>query len=165
MLKESLTKLLYKESIHKLSVKMICEDAQINRTTFYKYYGSQYDLLEDMETDLITQIDNYFDVDDDNDDLSRNFKKAAYLIYDNIDLCRLLLNNNIDPDFPKKLLMSPNIASTKLHNSYSRDKFEYVTEFIAGGAFALVKMWLNKENRESPEELADILNAMLVKLK
>ena len=44
LIKESLTRLLASESIHKISVRMLCEEAGINRSTFYKYYGSQYDV-------------------------------------------------------------------------------------------------------------------------
>jgi AcrR family transcriptional regulator len=49
LLKDSLIRLLQQGSIHRISVREICDRAGINRTTFYKYYGSQYDLLGDME--------------------------------------------------------------------------------------------------------------------
>ena len=49
MLRSSLIEILGEKSIHKVSIREICDRAQINRTTFYKYYGSQYDLLLDME--------------------------------------------------------------------------------------------------------------------
>ena len=56
LLRRSLTELLFEKNIHKISVREICERAQINRTTFYKYYGSQYDLLTDMENQVLEEI-------------------------------------------------------------------------------------------------------------
>ena len=38
MLKNSLLELLQTETIQKVSIKQICQNAQINRSTFYKYY-------------------------------------------------------------------------------------------------------------------------------
>ena len=52
LLRNALLELLKEKHISKVSVREICERAQINRTTFYKYYGSQYELLEDNAHDV-----------------------------------------------------------------------------------------------------------------
>ena len=53
LLKNALVHLLQKKPLNKISVLEICETAQINRTTFYKYYGSQTDLLNEIESDFL----------------------------------------------------------------------------------------------------------------
>ena len=53
LLKDSLCGLLEQKSIHEISVRTLCENADINRSTFYKYYGSLYDLLKEMEDDFL----------------------------------------------------------------------------------------------------------------
>jgi AcrR family transcriptional regulator len=68
MLQDSLIWLLPNKSIHKISVREICDNAEINRSTFYKYYGSQYDLLKDMENEVLLQIDGYLNVSKDQPD-------------------------------------------------------------------------------------------------
>lgn len=45
-LKESLIDLLEEKSIFKITIKEICEKADINRATFYAHYSDQYNLLE-----------------------------------------------------------------------------------------------------------------------
>ena len=57
LLKNALVHLLQKKPLNKISVLEICETAQINRTTFYKYYGSQTDLLNEIESDFLAQLD------------------------------------------------------------------------------------------------------------
>ena len=57
MLKNALMQLLEKKPIEKITIYELCDKAQINRTTFYKYYGSQYDLLSDIENDRFGRLE------------------------------------------------------------------------------------------------------------
>ncbi len=45
VLKESFIKLLEKKDISQITIKEICEDADINRATFYAHYNDQFDLM------------------------------------------------------------------------------------------------------------------------
>ena len=45
VLKESLIDLLSKKDISCITIKQICEEADINRATFYTHYSDQFDLL------------------------------------------------------------------------------------------------------------------------
>ena len=168
MIKDSFLRLLYQESIHKLSVKQICEEAEINRTTFYRYYGSQYDLFEEMERDLIAQINDYLATTDVAGDNEQLFTKTISLVNDNIDLCKLLVNNHIDPEFPEKLLLSLRVTQSKVYqqilNKYSKDDIEYIFHFLVGGGFSLIRAWINKESREPPEKIAALLTSSLERL-
>lgn len=166
LLKDSLIRLLYGTSIHKISVREICEGAQINRTTFYKYYGSQYDLLEDIENDVLTQISGCLNAENGGDN-NRWLIKILSFIHDNIDLCRILLNNNVDPAFPEKLIGLPSIRqliSQQLPDKYSEDELAYIFDFVINGGFSLIRKWINKENRETPEEIAALLNITIIKV-
>ncbi len=48
LLKAALIELLKEQDIYHISIRELCERADVNRTTFYKYYGSQFDLLSAM---------------------------------------------------------------------------------------------------------------------
>ena len=52
MLKDALIEMLKEKDIYHISIRELCERADVNRTTFYRYYSSQFDLLSDMERDL-----------------------------------------------------------------------------------------------------------------
>ena len=56
LIREGLMELLKTESIHKISVRALCEGAGINRSTFYRYYGSQYDVLAEMEEQVLGDV-------------------------------------------------------------------------------------------------------------
>jgi AcrR family transcriptional regulator len=51
VLKESLVEILEKKNIDKITIKEICEKADINRSTFYTHYYDQYDLLHQIENE------------------------------------------------------------------------------------------------------------------
>ncbi len=166
MLKESLTGLLHEKNIHKISVREICDNAQVNRTTFYKYYGSQYDLLEGMESELLSKIDEYLGRPSNETDMDRLKKVLTYAL-NNLDLCRLLFNNNIDPEFPGRLISLPRIQeklSQLLADGYDGEELQYISSFIVNGGYSIIKEWINKEKPEPPEIIASLLAGTIFKL-
>ncbi len=56
VLRETLLSLLQQYPLNKITVSRICEQADVNRSTFYLYYKDAYDLLDQIETELVEQI-------------------------------------------------------------------------------------------------------------
>lgn len=61
---EAFLRLLHKTSFNHITVSAICQEAQINRTTFYRYYDNQFQLLETIENDLIANMEEHGDICD-----------------------------------------------------------------------------------------------------
>lgn len=166
LLKDSLIRLLHEKSIHNISVREVCENAQINRTTFYKYYGSQYDLLEYIENELLTEIDGRLDPSD-SDDYDKRLQKVLAYVMENIELCRLLFNNNVDPKFPGKLISMPRIQemlSQQLTGKHSQDEIKYISCFIVNGGFGIMRQWINEANPESSQSIAALIDSIFARL-
>ena len=53
-LRDSLIELMQKKPISKITIKELCENADINRTTFYAHYTDQYDLLKHIEDETLS---------------------------------------------------------------------------------------------------------------
>lgn len=164
LLKNTLTEMLQTENIYKISIRELCERAGINRSTFYKYYGSQFDLLTEMEQDMLQDIEKSL--------LKNNTQSPEVLsntlkyIEDNIKLVRLLFNSNADPEFPKKLFSLPVIQETLkefLPSGISSHEYEYSSSFLIYGAYQIVRMWINKENRESADYLAELITRQIIR--
>ena len=47
-----------KKELEKITVKELCETAQINKSTFYTHYQDIYDLSEQLEDELVTSLMN-----------------------------------------------------------------------------------------------------------
>ena len=166
LLKDSLIRLLNEKSIHNISVREVCENAQINRTTFYKYYGSQYDLLECVENELLTEIDGRLDPSE-NDNFYIRLEKVLSYAMEKIELCRLLFNNNVDPEFPGKLFSLPRVQemlSQQLTDRYNEDEVKYISCFIVNGGFGIMRQWINAANPESPKGIASLIDSIFARL-
>lgn len=55
ILKNSLIELLKNASIYDISVTKLCNNAQLNRSTFYKYYTNIFDVMADIEYDIVNE--------------------------------------------------------------------------------------------------------------
>lgn len=165
ILKDSLCELLEKESIHKISIRTLCETADINRSTFYKYYGSQYDLLKEMEDDLLDEIEKNLSVTD----TTTKDRLTQILCYakSNMKSCKLLLNSNIDPDFPKRLLYLPSILQKMNEMISATDdsvEISYLYDCVLYGGYQMIKRWVNEDCQIPPEEMVSIIDNVFQKL-
>ena len=115
IIKDVFIEMLEKKSIQKIYVRELCVKADINRSTFYKYYESQYDLLAEIENDLLIEIEEKCK-DTDN---TKGLNNILQYISRNKKTYKVVFNANIDPMFPKKLLNLPiitEIMNNKLVN-------------------------------------------------
>ena len=157
LLKEALIKMLQTTSLDKISISALCENAGINRSTFYKYYGSQYDLFEEMENDMLERI-------------QEELSERASLKESLIQICRFLENNreftltltnyNTDRQFPQKLFQLQAIKEQMMLETGSNTDpafKSYTATFLSFGFFFLIFDWISKEKRETAEEIVEVI--------
>ena len=101
LLKAALIELLKEQDIYHISIRELCERADVNRTTFYKYYGSQFDLLTDMEKDMLDFIAKAIERHE--TEPEKIITAACRYLEENLEFARLIINNNVDPAFAHKL--------------------------------------------------------------
>lgn len=158
LLKDALIELLATKDIYHLSIRELCEKADVNRTTFYKHYTSQFDLLTDMENDLIVLV---------NEAIAKNanrreriIEEACRYLEENLQFARLLINNNVDPAFPQKLFSLTTIREAVVKNVKTDDDpalLPYGYVYQTYGAYQVISQWLNKDRREAPKDFARLL--------
>ena len=52
-IRQAFTKLLREKPIQRIAVKELCQEAGVNRSTFYAHYQDIYDLLTKIEEDML----------------------------------------------------------------------------------------------------------------
>ncbi len=162
MLKDALTEMLRSEDIYHVSIRELCQRADVNRTTFYKYYGNQFDLLADMENDLLVFLSDT--IREYVSDRVRIIETLCRYMEEHLEFGRLIVNNNVDPLFPQRLFSMEVLREAVLMNysSLQNEKLqEYLFNFITYGAYRIFCIWLNKDQRESPEEIALLLMRLI----
>ena len=156
MLKEALVQLLESKPIEKITVYEICQTAEINRTTFYKYYGSQYDLLEDIEADFLHELEVNLQ---DSDNIYTLLNILTY-INTHRDACRVLLESSTSAGFLEKVFSHTQLTRQLEHIAPKQSEVsrKYLREFVVYGSYSIVRRWLLSEQPEPPEEIARIIN-------
>ena len=60
VLQQALLKILQTKHIDKVSIKELCQEAKVNRGTFYLHYATPNDLLMEIERQFIDENMAYF---------------------------------------------------------------------------------------------------------
>ena len=153
IIKDTFIEMLEKKNIQKIYVRELCEKADINRSTFYKYYESQYDLLAEMENDLLMEIEEKcMDKDD-----VKGLNNILCFLNDNKKMYRVIFNANIDPNFSKKLLNLPIITEILNNKMMYKTETKYKKTYILEGGYNVILEWLNNNCKEDAKEITDVL--------
>lgn len=170
ILKESFIKLLTKKDISQITIKEICEDADINRTTFYAHYSDQYDLMQKIEDELLDNVSSYLSMDSqsgsDSDAIEMVERIFGY-IKENAQLCKLLLSERGDINLQKRIMMlvyDKNIDASLCKGTVSKEKAEYIYSYIITGCVGVVQKWLEEDMVQPARFMAELLVKLTLRL-
>ena len=145
--------LIQKKNIEDISVSMICELADLNRSTFYSNYIDIYDLAEKVMKNMEIEFGQF--------QLSNNAKQDSngYL-----NMFRYIKDNQIFfktyfklESYSKSLPTQYNIELAEKY--YDNKYIDYHIEFFRAGLNAIIKKWLDGGCKESPEEINEIITS------
>ncbi|GLB59909.1 TetR/AcrR family transcriptional regulator [Cytobacillus sp. NCCP-133] len=163
VLKEALIILLEEKQISSITIKEICEQADINRSTFYSHYSSQYDLLHSIEEEFIENMVatlSRYNFSKEDEALQMTERILEYIVENNV-ICQILLSENSDIHFQKKGMM---ITKEFIFKNWITDKhlepetLEYISMFVVSGSIYVIKHWLENRMDKTPKEMAEIIN-------
>ena len=163
VLKESFIKILEKKDISQISIKEICEVADINRATFYAHYSDQYDLLRKIEDELLDNINTHlaeFDQKNSNIDVILTAEKIFEYLKENAKQCKLLLSERGDFSFQKKIMIlvyEKIITEITDNNMITKEDAEYVYSFTITGCVGIVQKWLDEDMKKSAHYMAEMV--------
>lgn len=159
VIKDSFLSLLEVKDISSISVKELCEVADVNRGTFYRYYEDIYDLLKRIEEEFIDEIKNSNSIVHMSDHSIYTFTKEILDIFENNKkLVRILFNADSNIYFLDDVL---EIAYEKCIgnwedniNNENYTELENSVVFIFNGALGVINYWVKNDFNLSSETLA-----------
>lgn len=186
VIRQCLTELLKTKRIQDITVREISEKADINRGTFYLHYRDIFDLLEQIENELLEELEdvlNHFKASDILSNPALVFTRVFQLVKENSDMVGILIGQNGDINFVNQLkdivrekclkdwmeLFRPGTDSSQktAHTSQSAvmddSAFEAYYSFIVTGCIGLVQYWLDSGLKETPEQLAALVEQIISK--
>ena len=167
LLIHSLSTLMKQKNIKDITVKELCELADINRGTFYLHYKDVYDMLEQIENEIFEEFNAMLTAH------ARNTKDFPYPLFldifefvsDNAELFRVLIGPNGDISFIMKIHQLYNMYCIQTEISKLSPELsincKYYGNFILYGCVGLIEQWLSSDNPESPREMAKLVTKLV----
>ena len=163
-LKGALLRILKTKPIAKVTIKELCEEAHLNRGTFYLHYSEPNDVLKEIEENFIAEhLGHLSPYINGKHDLPI-FSKLFLSMIENRELCLVLMGPNGAPQFTErtKHTMWPTLLKDWKRDfpQYSLEDLEFAYEFIFPGATNLVLQWLRNPKGLTTEEIARRLDRL-----
>lgn len=161
--------LLKEKKIQEITVREITEMADLNRGTFYLHYKDVFDLLEKVELELLDELDGTlqkYQASDLHQKLSLIFTDLFVCVQENAEMVQILLGENGDLNFVNQVKERVREKCLKdwfeLFNSQDSQLFDAFNAFVVSGCLGLVTYWLQNGMKESPKELAQIAEQIMM---
>lgn len=148
--------------MEKISVKAICLEAHVNRSTFYAHYENPYDLLEKIEEEVILAINQRLE-----GQFGSIIERASHTpiatiidyISANKPLFLALLRPNTETSFQRKIIGIVKQQNLEIlaHYYYTDAPKDYIFEFMAAGAVSLLKQWLYDPTDYTTQSLSQLI--------
>jgi AcrR family transcriptional regulator len=169
MIKKVFLEQLEIKDIRYITIREICENANINRSTFYEHYQDIYDLLDKIEDKLSKELIKKFE---DNYTTHMDTKLRDYIntflkfVIENKVFYKNFINSQ--QSFPikrgfDKLLDRFVIPYYQNQGILSEDEIIYRFVFMQAGFTMVLKRWLNNDCKESNEKMANIILSCIIK--
>jgi len=168
VLRQSLLELMKTKPIEKITVKEICEHADINRGTFYTHYSEPRALLEQIQNELYNEIkatlDKYLTDADPASGSIEMVQELIKCIEQNSDICKILLGEHGDSEFLERIIDYAYEKSWEIWNLSMKLKnerlAEYYYSFVSSGSIGAIKLWIQSGMTEPPELLATLIDKL-----
>ena len=146
--------------LRKVTVREICEAAERNRATFYRYYDNPFDLMDKIEREYLTELTSLIgEVEPGR--MRESLQAMLGFLKENRGDCLVLFLENGDPDFALRAIgecfqkMLPNLDG--IIPGKDQAEREWLFHYMAQGCAAALGSWMRGGMSESVERLADFL--------
>lgn len=151
-----------RKSLEKLTVKELCEMAQINKSTFYVYYKDVYDLSDKIESEIVSSVIKNLGNADDIFDNPKEFTRNLFIAYaSQSSLITTVFSGTRSERLPDRIeaALKDMIFTDHPEFKFSKEKSLFITFSVYGGYYTY-----SKNQNYSLDEVVDSISDMTGKL-
>ena len=155
--------LLTEKNMDDITVTDIASRAMINRKTFYNNYRGVYELVDELENEVIRTFDTAMQEIDFVENPYAVFMKLTEIINSDMDFYGALLRSSRNAGLIHKIRMT--LQSKAQERFESRfdvppERLSVMLDYAVSGMVAVYQSWFNSERRQSIEEISGIVGKM-----
>lgn len=151
--------IMSEKPISRITVSEVCEQARINRKTFYRHYHTVGEVLEELENEFLGEFSEHLQSGS-----LLNIGAVVRGVSETVKLhrdffARLMRHNpEIFTSGKMKLALRRTISAALRNNGseFNAVELNAVSEFIVSGVLSVYASWFNDGCREDIDVLADI---------
>ncbi len=154
LLKTALIELMEKKPFNEITIKEICEQADLNRTTFYLHYTDQFALLSDVENEVYQKtLETLKNVTPDAD-APGMIEMFLQYIKSNASLFRILLFDAGSEGFRSRFIQNM-LQSLRVNIplSCAAEEEPYLLCFLMQGSVHMIMEWIDRAFDMEPRQL------------
>ncbi len=149
-----------KGSVAKISVRELCDRAELNRSTFYAHYNEPNDLLMEIETELLEATEEHLKKIGAENDAGAHKYLLSFLKYikENDKPFRTLLVDAADPDFRSRFMQQSIIQFVdNLRVELPKEFEQYIFSYILNGNTGIIIQWVRSNYAIDENEIVNLL--------
>lgn len=168
---DSLASLAKEAPLNKISVKVLCEKAQLSRNAFYFHYDDISDLVSAVEENLLNEATAMLSELE-----TLGFPKNVYATIDSLidlfdenrDVVMMLLDESYSGTFTdriSKIFSDFNYNYFRqAHGERSKVSYEFFYIFLSGGFYSTIKYWLENPDKMSKASVKGLTYILIKRL-
>lgn len=167
----SLASLARECPLSKITVKALCQKAELSRNAFYFHYKDIYDLVEKIENDFLDEVKGF--LSDFREigfpkNVLASIKSMVFLMYERKETALMLLDTSFSSTFvPRlaKIFGDFNFEYYKaFHKTDARETYDLFYTFISTGFYGMVREWLLSDEPIPVDRFVSLTYIMIKRL-
>lgn len=161
VIRDSFYALLKEKPVEKITVRELCEKAEINRATFYKHYQDCYDLLDKIEEEALAHFDELL-ASVEVRGLQPTLLDILRTIQENAASFETLNRQSDNRSFIHRLAgrcfryMEQRIPFASASDR-KKNQQGMTYSFLSGGVVAVMEFWMHEGCKEPPEQVGALI--------
>lgn len=155
-IKDGLLDLMRQKSIQNISVKELTDYIDLNRGTFYFHYRDIYDLLAQLENELITRLQEV--LSSHRGHPLETLEELFAFLKENSDFCSIMLGPRGDASFIERTKQAVTETLINIWNFNNPEQehaeYEFFDAYIINGFIGIVQLWYKTDMERSPHDMA-----------
>lgn len=160
--------LLSQKDINEITVKDVAATADINRKTFYNHYAGVYQIIDELEDEIVSAFNETIgeiDLKRDLKDPYAIFVKLTTVVNEDLDFYSRLLRIDSNSNLVSKIAIALKkyiIVSFTEQTNIDPLALDIMSEYICSGMLAVYRHWFNSSRDTSIENISEIVSIMTI---
>lgn len=165
-IRNAFAELLSEKDISEITIKNIADAADINRKTFYSYYAGVYEVIDEIENEIISAFNEALRDVDFKRDLNNPyeiFKKLTAIINSDMDFYGHLMKMNHNINLISKIIQTLKLSIKKSFSeqiTIDEKTLNLLVDYAVAGMVTVYQSWFNSDRTQSIEEISKTISVI-----